>query len=187
MVGHERRHCPRRKLGPLVNRGFSRFGSLMGWVPSPSTTGKTQNSADFWGIKTDLCERPSGLFLLGRTFLHLEWCLSHHLWGFMINASVVSWIYEWIISTGAGGIDADTWRISWKATFTNNGNLPRKFGFQAGQDKGGIVDVHSAVSKRGEITIKTSKTGCFLAEISYNLILTFIVYLTNDTKQKIII
>ena len=79
----------------------------------------------------------------------------------MINASVGSGIYYWIILTGAGGIDADTWRISWEATFTNNGNLPRKFGFQAGQDKGGIVDMRSAVSKRRNY-YKDSQDGLFL-------------------------
>lgn len=114
----------------------------------------------FWDKKLTFV-KDVAIFLLGRTFLHLEWCLSHHLWGFMINASVVSWIYEWVISTGAGGIEADTWRISWEATFTNNGNLPRKFGFQAGQDKGGIVDVHWAVSKRRNY-YKDFQDGLFL-------------------------
>jgi hypothetical protein len=28
---------------------------------------------------------------------------------------------------------------SGQATFTNNGNVPRKFGFQAGQDKGAAI------------------------------------------------
>ena len=67
------------------------------WIKQDETQ-KSRRSSDF--SKTDLCERPSYFipFSYWKKKLGLEWCLSHHLWGFMIHASVVCLIYEWIIS-----------------------------------------------------------------------------------------